>query len=121
MIWFKFKFILTFALLTSDRHLVILKFRPGKGSPGLLNTGSEHIEQEKKWLNLNTAYDKRETTDQEGQCYNLTLYHTIPTFNDPAKEVYLNHCGYQHFLLFPQGFQPIPKIIYALNLHIFLL
>ena len=38
----------------------------------------------------------------------LTLYHTIPTFNDPEKEGLENivgkreNAGYQHFLLFPQ-------------------
>ena len=39
----------------------------------------------------------------------LTLYHTIPTFNDP---------GDQHFLLFPQCFLPFPKqvLIFYSNL-----
>ena len=40
----------------------------------------------------------------------LTLYHTIPTFNDPEKEPFENsvgkeeNAGNQHFLLFPQCF-----------------
>ena len=40
----------------------------------------------------------------------LTLYHTIPTFNDPEKEGLENivgkreNAGYQHFLLFPECF-----------------
>ena len=42
----------------------------------------------------------------------LTLYDTIPTFNDPEKEGLENivgkreNAGYQHFLLFPQCFYP---------------
>ena len=32
----------------------------------------------------------------------LTLYHTIPTFNDPEKETRLT---FEQFLLFPQCFQ----------------
>ena len=37
----------------------------------------------------------------------LTLYHTIPTFNDPKKKPFENimgkgeNAGNQHFLLFP--------------------
>ena len=40
----------------------------------------------------------------------LTLYHTIPTFNDPKEETLENtvgkgeNAGNQHFLLFPQCF-----------------
>ena len=35
-------------------------------------------------------------------CINrLTLYHTIPNFNDPRKEDFEKHCGNQDFLLFP--------------------
>ena len=40
----------------------------------------------------------------------LTLYHTIPTFNDPEEEGFENiagkgeNAGNQHFLLFPQCF-----------------
>ena len=40
--------------------------------------------------------------------YGLTLYHTIPTFNDPKEEAFGKHCGKrrndgnQHFLLFPK-------------------
>ena len=43
----------------------------------------------------------------------LTLYHTIPTFNDPEKEGLENikrkreNAGYQHFLFFPQLFLPL--------------
>ena len=56
----------------------------------------------------------------------LALYHTILTFNDPeTKKTFLNilgkgeNAGNQHFLLFPQCFQPIPKRISAFNLHLF--
>ena len=47
----------------------------------------------------------------------LTLYHTIPNFNDPEKEDLENikgkreNAGYQHFLLFPQLFLPLPRQI----------
>ena len=47
----------------------------------------------------------------------LTLYHTIPTFNDPEKEGLENivgkreNAGYQHFLLFPQCFLPLQRQI----------
>ena len=47
----------------------------------------------------------------------LTLYHTIPTFNDPENEAFRKHCGKgenagnQHFLFFPQCFLPIPERI----------
>ena len=45
----------------------------------------------------------------------LTLYHTIPTFNDLKKENFENivgkeeNIGYQHFIPFPQCFIPFPK------------
>ena len=48
---------------------------------------------------------------------NLTLYHTIPTFNKLRKEDFSKHCGKrrnagnQHFLVFPQCFLPVPKKI----------
>ena len=44
--------------------------------------------------------------------YNLTLYQTNPTLNDPEKEGFENimgkreNAGNQHFLLFPQCFLP---------------
>ena len=47
----------------------------------------------------------------------LTLYHTIPTFNDPWKEAYKNivgkgeNAGNQHLILFPPCFLPFPKQI----------
>ena len=47
--------------------------------------------------------------------HELTLYHTIPTFNDPEKKSFENNvgkvenAGNQHFLLFPQCFLPFPK------------
>ena len=47
----------------------------------------------------------------------LTLYHTIPTFNDPKKKPFENiegkeeNAGNQHFLLFPQCFLSYPKQI----------
>ena len=45
----------------------------------------------------------------------LTLYHTIPTFNDPVEEAFENilgkeeNAGKQQFLLFPKCFLPIQK------------
>ena len=47
----------------------------------------------------------------------LTLYHTIPTFNDPeekkkpSKKIVEKgeNAGNKHFLLFPQCFQPYPS------------
>ena len=47
----------------------------------------------------------------------LTLYRTIPTYNNPEKESFENivgkgeNAGNQHFLLFPQCFLPFPKQI----------
>ena len=55
----------------------------------------------------------------------LTLYHTIPTFNDREKEAFENivgkgeNAGNQHFLLLPQCFLPIPKRISVYKLHLF--
>ena len=49
--------------------------------------------------------------------YQLTLYHTIPTFNDPEKEGFENivgkgeNAGNQHFLQFPQCLLTLPKLI----------
>ena len=43
----------------------------------------------------------------------LSLYHTIPTFNDPEKKLLENivgkekNAGNQHFFLFPQCFLPL--------------
>ena len=45
----------------------------------------------------------------------LSLYHTIPTLNDPREESFRKHCGkgenagYQHFLLFKQSILPFSK------------
>ena len=56
-------------------------------------------------------------------CVALTLYHTIPTFNDPDKEALKNivgkgeNAGNQHFLLFPQSFLPFPKEISVFESH----
>ena len=58
----------------------------------------------------------------------LTLYHTIPTFNDPLKESLKKkkkknivgkgeNAGNQHFLPFPQCFLAIPKRISVFNLE----
>ena len=52
----------------------------------------------------------------------LTLYYTIPTFNDPEKERPFENivgkgenAGNQHFPLFPKYFLPIPKRISVLS------
>ena len=55
----------------------------------------------------------------------LTLYHTIPTFNDPKKVDLENivgkreNAGYQHFLLFPQLFLPLQREISIFQSHLF--
>ena len=55
----------------------------------------------------------------------LTLYHTIPTFNDPEKEGLENivrkreNAGYQHFLLFPRLFLPLQRQILIFQSHLF--
>ena len=77
--------------------------------------------------NIPKSYQKvKPKVSHQGQCrltlvetfcrsMHLTLYHTIPTFNDPEKETFRKHCGKrrnagnQHFLLFPQCFLPIKK------------
>ena len=55
----------------------------------------------------------------------LTLYNTIPTFNDPEKEALENivakreNAGYQHLLLFPQLFLPLHRQISIFQSHLF--
>ena len=45
----------------------------------------------------------------------LTIYHAIPTFNDPERESFENivgkgeNAGKQHFLLIPTMFSTLPK------------
>ena len=39
----------------------------------------------------------------------LTLYLTIPTFNDPKKEAFWKHCGETSIFSFFPRFLPIPK------------
>ena len=48
--------------------------------------------------------------------FHLTLYHTIPTFNDPKEEGTGKHwggkgenAGNQHFLLFPSMFSALSR------------
>ena len=48
----------------------------------------------------------------------LTLYHTISTFHDCKMVMFCKHCGNQHFLLFPQCFQPFTKQIPIFHEHI---
>ena len=48
----------------------------------------------------------------------LTLYHTVPTFNEHEEEAFEN-IGNQHFLFFPQCFLSIPKQISILKSHLF--
>ena len=51
----------------------------------------------------------------------LTLYHTIPTFNDPEERPFEKilgkgeNAGNQHFLLFPRYFLPFPQQIQFFN------
>ena len=58
------------------------------------------------------------------QISGLTLYHTIPTLNDPEKKAFENivgkreNAGNQHFLLFPQCFLPFPKQISIFQSHL---
>ena len=56
----------------------------------------------------------------------LTLYHTIPTLNDPEKKKPFENIvgkgentGNQHFLLFPQCLLPFPKQISIFGLYLF--
>ena len=61
--------------------------------------------------------------DRSRNC--LTLYHTIPTVNDPEKEAFENivgkgeNAGNQHFLLFPLCFLPFLKQITISEPHLF--
>ena len=56
----------------------------------------------------------------------LTLYHTIPTPNNPGNKAFENivgngeNAGNQHFLLFPHCFSSIPEM-YLYFLEIFIL
>ena len=53
----------------------------------------------------------------------LTLYHTIPSFNDPEQDTLENilgkgeNAGNQHFLLYPKCFLPYP--FYLIKTHHF--
>ena len=55
----------------------------------------------------------------------LTLYHSIPAFNNPTKKTLENivgkgeNAGNQHFLLIPQCFLPTRKQILFSQLHLF--
>ena len=59
------------------------------------------------------------------QYVGLTLYHTIPTLNDPKKKPFENivvkgeNAGNQHFRLFTQYFLPISKSVSDFKLHLF--
>ena len=44
---------------------------------------------------------------------NLTLYHTIPTFNDPEKEGFWKHCGKRRKCWYP-AFSPFPAMFSTL-------
>ena len=52
---------------------------------------------------------------EERYIYSLTLYHTIPTFDDPNEEGFGKQCGkgenagHQHFPLFPNYFYSIKE------------
>ena len=58
-------------------------------------------------------------------CKELTLYHTIPTFNDLEGESFCKHCGKgenagnQNFFLFQKCFLPFPKQIAIFQSHSF--
>ena len=55
----------------------------------------------------------------------LTLYHTIPTFNDPEKKAFWNHCMKRRkclvpaFSSFPRMFSTFPKQISFFQSHLF--
>ena len=59
--------------------------------------------------------------------YGLTLYHTIPTFNDPIKKPFENIVGKgekasnQHFLLLHNVFYPSQKEFLFLSYYTFIL
>ena len=60
-----------------------------------------------------------------GQEKCLTVYHTVPTFNDVEKKPFENivgkgeNAGNQHFRLLLQCFLPFPKEISIFKLHLF--
>ena len=43
----------------------------------------------------------------------LTLYHTIPTFNDPEKESFWKHCGEKENMLVTSIFSFAHKVFYT--------
>ena len=53
----------------------------------------------------------------------LSLFHTIPTFNDPEQVNFQKHfgkgeiAGFQHLILFSQSFLPLPNQISTFDLH----
>ena len=55
--------------------------------------------------------------------WHITLYRTMPIFNDSGKQAFLKHsgkrrnCCYTAFLLFPQYFLPYPRKISPFELH----
>ena len=60
-----------------------------------------------------------------GKIISLTLYHKIPTLNDHKKKPFENivgkgeNAGFQHLLLFPQCFLPIPKnFLFLSNIYV---
>ena len=59
--------------------------------------------------------------------FSLTLYHTIPTFNDPPKRSLLKtlrgngeNASNQHFLHFPQYLLPFPQQISIISVKFIL-
>ena len=58
-------------------------------------------------------------------CPILTLYHTIPTFNDPAKTACRKHCGKRRkcwipaFSPFPAMFSTHPQKNFCFESHLF--
>ena len=47
------------------------------------------------------------------KCQSLTLYHTIPTFNDPTEGAFRNHCGKRRKCWLP-AFSPFPTVFSTL-------
>ena len=76
-----------------------------------LNEGY-HITFEKKKNLLQDCDIKTNLLFMSKNAVLVTLYHTVPTFNDPEIEAFGNivekgeNAGNQHFLLFPQCFLP---------------
>ena len=66
-------------------------------------------------------------TKKQVSFLSLTLYHTIPTVNDPERDDFKKknivgkgeNAGYLHFLLLPQCFLPFSKLVLIFHSNVF--